>query len=232
LTDRLAIQVTPAAPFTMDLTEPLVILGRYQHADIPIVTTRAAGFDGPVSFIARGGQLAPKDDVRTRVYAEFPSATMERQQVTGRIHARILSQIGRTRIEVEGTAVHNGRRVTLTRSFDLDLRPAFRLAAEPDKLMAVPGESVKIRLQAERVKPFDGPISVQIAPVPGLDLPATVEVPRGKDSVDVGVKVALDMMPRRISIRARSVATVGAYEEELQTQLVEIDIRKPVAPEK
>lgn len=232
LTDRLAVQVSPAAPFTMDLTETLVTLGRYQHADIPIATTRVARFDGPITFSARGGQLADKDDIRTRVAAEFPSATPQQANVTGRIHARILSNIGRTRIEVEGTAVHEGRRITLTRSFDLDLRPAFRVAAEVDKLTALPGASVKVRLLADRVKGFDGPIAVQITPVQGLDLPATVELPRGTDSLDLEVKVPADLTPRKLGLRIRSVATVGAYEEELQTQLAEIDVRKPEAPKK
>ena len=113
LTDRLAILVTPPAPFTMELTEPLVALGRYQYADIPITTTRSPGFDGAITFTARGGQLADKNDVRTRVYAEFPMAMTGLPHVTGRIHSRILSQIGQTRIDVEGTAVHQGRRIAL-----------------------------------------------------------------------------------------------------------------------
>lgn len=232
LTDRLAVQVTPAAPFAMDLTEPLVTLGRYQHADIPIATKRVPGFDGPITFSARGGQLADKDDIRTRVAAEFPTATAQQANVSGRIHSRILSNIGRTRIEVEGSAVHQGRRIALTRSFDLDLRPAFRVTAEVDKLMALPGSSVKLRVLADCVKGFDGPIAVQITPVQGLDLPATLELPRGQDSVDLEVKVPADLTPRKLGIRIRSVATVGAYEEELQTQLAEIEVRKPEAPKK
>jgi hypothetical protein len=232
LMDRLAIQVTPPTPFAMDLPERLVTLGRYQHADIPVVTTRTAGFDGAIEFSARGGQLADKDDVRTRVAAEFPAATLQQAHVTGRIYARILSNIGRTRIDVSGTAVHQGRRVTLTRSFDLDLRPVFRVTAQAEPLAAVPGGTVKLRLLADRVKTFDGPITVQISPVAGLDLPATVELPRDKDGVELTIAVAADMTPRRLGIRARCVATVGDYEEETQTQLAEIEIRKPEPPKK
>ena len=62
-------------------------------------------------------------------------------------------------------------------------------------------------------------------------MPAKVELPRGVDSVDLEIKVAADMTPRRIGIRGRAVAAIGAYEEELQSQLVELDVRKPVAPE-
>jgi hypothetical protein len=98
--------------------------------------------------------------------------------------------------------------------------------------MALPGSTVKLRVLADRVKGFDGPIAVQITPVQGLDLPATLELPRGQDSVDLEVKVPADLTPRKLGIRIRSVATVGTYEEELQTQLAEIDVRKPDAPKK
>jgi hypothetical protein len=232
LTDRLAVLVTPSAPFTMDLTEPLLALGRYQHADIPIITSRAAGFDEAISFTARGGQLADKDDVRTRVAAEFPTATRQQPAVAGRIYSRILSNIGRTRIDVDGTAMHEGRRITLRRSFDLDLRPAFRVTAEVDKLSALPGGSVTVCLLADRVKPFAGPIAVQLPPVPGLEMPESVTVPGGTDRLEFTVKVAADAAPRRAGIRARLTATVGTYEEETQPQLVEIEIRKAESPKK
>jgi hypothetical protein len=227
LTERLAVQVTPTAPFTIELTEALVTLARYQHADIPIVTTRVAGFDGPITFTARGGQLGDKEDIRSRVFAEFPPATVDQREVKGSIHSRILSNLAKTRIEVEGSAVHQGRRITLTRSFDLDLRPAFRVSAVMDKMTMTAGSTTKVRLLANRVKNFDGAIMLQIAPVQGLDLPASVELPRGQDGVDLEVKVPAETTPRRIQVRARCTATVGAFEEELQAQLFEIEIPKP-----
>lgn len=230
LTDRFALQIAPASPFTFELPENLVTLGRYQRADFPMVTTRAAGFDGLIVFTARGGQLAEKEDVRTRVYAAFSDATPGQLQVTGSIHSRILSNIGKTRIDVQATAVHQGRRIALTRSFDLDLRTAFRVAAEADKAPVTPGATVKVRLLADRVKTFDGPITVQLSPVQGIDLPATVSIPRGVASVDLEIKIPADLMPRRLGIRARSVATVGDFEEEQQAELVNIDVRKPEAP--
>ncbi len=231
LTDHFAVQVTPAAAFSVDLPETLVTLGRYQRADFPLVTTRVAGFEGPITFTARGGQLADKDDVRTRVCAEFTSATSEKPQAIGSIHSRILSNLGKTRIDVEGTAIHQGRRVTLMRSFDLDLRPAFKITAEADK-MVLPGSIAKVRLLADRVKTFDGAVTVQLSPVQGLELPATVTIPAGKSGVDLDVQIPADWTPRRVGLRARSVAAVGDYEEEQQSQLVELDVRKPEVPKK
>lgn len=230
LTDRFALQVTDTAPFTFDLPESLVTLGRYQQADFPLVTTRVAGLDGPIAFTARGGQLAPREDVRTRVYATLPEATPRQLRVTGSIHSRILSNLGKTRIEVQGTAIHQGRRVTLTRSFDLDLRTAFRVTAEMDKAPVAPGTTMKVRLLADRVKTFDGPITVRLTPVSGIELPATVMIPRGAASVDLEIKIPSDLTPRRLGIRARSSATVGDFEEEQQDELGNIDVRKPDPP--
>ncbi|MBL8793233.1 MAG: hypothetical protein JNM56_04960 [Planctomycetia bacterium] len=227
LTDRLAVQITPAAPFTVELTEALVTLGRYQHADIPIVTTRVPGFDAPISFTARGGQLGNKEDIRTRVFAEFPQATADQREVKGSVHSRILSNIGKVRIEVEGSAVHQGRRITLTRSFDLDLRPVFRVSVAPEKLTLPAGGTTKIRLLANRLQGFDGAVAVQINPVQGLELPAKLEIPRGQESIEVEVKVPAETTPRRIQIRARCAANVGAFEEELQAQIGEVEIPKP-----
>jgi hypothetical protein len=232
LTDRFAVQVTGAAPFTFELPENLVTLGRYQRADFPIVTTRVAGFDAPIVFTARGGQLAEKEDIRTRVYAAFVPATPRELHVTGSIHSRILSNLGKTRIDVQATALHQGRRITLTRNFDLDLRPAFRVTAETDKQPLNPGATAKVRLLADRIKTFDGPVTVQISPVQGLDLPATVAIPRGVASVDLEIKIPADRTPGRLGIRARSVGTVGEFEEEQQSELVNIDVRKPEPPKK
>jgi hypothetical protein len=232
LTDRLTVQVTPPAPFTMELPEQLVTLARYQHVDFPIVTTRVPGFDGPITFTARGGQLADKKNGRTRVYAEFRDATPDKLPVMGTIHSRLLSQLARARIDVEGSGVYQGRRVTLIRSFDLDLRSAFRVSTEPAKLSLLPGETARVRVLAERLPSFDRPITVQLAPTPGLDLPATVVIPRGQASVDLDVKVAPDVAPRRLSVRGTGTGIVESFEEELRLTLLDVDIRKPEAPKK
>jgi hypothetical protein len=232
LTDRFALQVTAASPFTFELPESQVTLARYQHADFPLATTRIVGFDAPITFTARGGQLGEKESARTRVFATFVPATPRELQVTGSIHSRILANLGKTRIEVEATALYQGRRITLTRSFELQLRTAFIITAEADKAPVNPGATVKVRVLADRIKTFDGPVTVQLTPVQGLDLPATLSIPRGVASVDLDIKIPADLAPRRIGIRARSTGVVGEFEEEQQGELVNIDVRKPEAPKK
>ncbi len=232
LTDRFAVQVTPPAPFTVELPEALVTLGRYQHADFPIVTTRVPGFDGPITFSAKGGQIAPKNEGRTRVYAEFPEAKADRLQITGAIHSRILTNLVKHRVEVTAVGIHQGRHVFLTRTFDLDIRSAFTVTAEPALLKLEPGATAKVRLLADRMKSFDGAVTVQLSPSLGLNLPENVVIPRGKSEVDVEIKVSPDRTPGRQGINLNSTGTVNGFEEELRGGRFEVEVVKPVVPKK
>ena len=214
LADRIAVQVVPQAPFTAELPEPEILLPRYQRADIPIATTRRPGFDGPISFTARGGQLADKNEGRTRVYAEFPEATAKRLNVAGSIHSKILSNIGKSRIEVTAAATHQGRRVSLTRTFELNLSTAFNLTAAPAKISLLPGESAKVRLLANRVRSFDGEVTLKLSPIQGLSFPETLVIPKGQPGVDMNVLAEADCTPRRQNLQVHGVAVVDGFEEE------------------
>ena len=57
LTDRIAILVTPPSPYTFELPDRLVVLPRYLETTFRLETTRLAGFDAPITFVARGGTL-------------------------------------------------------------------------------------------------------------------------------------------------------------------------------
>jgi hypothetical protein len=232
VSDRLAVQVTEAAPFTVELAEPTVTLARYQQAAIPLVMTRKSGFDAPITFTARGGQLADKNEGRTRVYAEFPSATAKELEINGSVHSRILSNLGKTRIEVLASAVHAGRTITLIRTFELEIRTAFTVAAPPAPIKLAPGESVKVRITVDRVKTFAGPVKVNLQPAAGLDLPESVVVSGGETGVEIEVKAQKDAMPGRRSIQLTGTADVDGFEEEHRGARIEIEVPKPETPKK
>ncbi len=224
LTDRFALQVTPSSFYTFTLPEPLVTLGRYQHADFPIQTTVHPGFNPKITFSAKGGQIAPKVEGRTRVYAEFAKGK-------GTIHSKILTNLTKHRVDVTAVGVHGGRRVSLTRTFELDIRSAFVVSAEPPLLKLAPGATAQVRLRADRMKTFDGDVTVQLAPTPGLDLPPMVVIPRGQPGVDVTIKVDPQRTPGRQSINLNATAQVNRFEEE-QRGRFEVEIIKPAAPKK
>lgn len=226
LADRLALQVTPPAPFTFELTEKAITLARYQSAAIPVVTTRVPGFDGPITFLAVGGQLADKEEGRTRVYAEFPDATAKQPNVSGVIVSKILANIAKPRIEVTATGTHAGRRVTLTRTFDLDLTYAYKVVSDTPKVALLPGESATVRLGVERMKTFDGPVTLHLNNMQGLDAPETVTIPKGQSSVVVRVTAQADAQPRKQNWQLTATADVSGFEEELRAGPVEIEVKK------
>lgn len=232
LTDRFAVQVTPPAPFTFELPEAVVTLPRYQKAPIPIVTTRAAGFDGPISFRATGGQLADKNEGRTRVYAEFPDATAAGPNVSGVVVSKILSNVSKVRIDVTATGTLAGRRVTLARTFDLDLVTAFRVSAEPAKVSLLPGESAKVRLAVNRVRSFDGPVKLHLPTVQGIPLPESVTVPKGETGVEIDIAVSPDAQPRRQNLQVTATGDVDGFEEEVRGSPVEVEVKKVEPPKK
>lgn len=232
LTERFALMVTPPSHFTFELPESLVNLPRYQTAPIPVVTTRIAGFDGPISFAVKGGQLGDKAEGRTRVYAEFPEATVKTPNVTGTAVSKILSNTAKARIDVTATGTHAGRQVRLTRTFDLDLTPAFSVKVEPTKLSLFPGESGTVRLSVTRVKTFDGPVKIEIPPSPGFTIPEHVTIPKGADGIDIPVSLAADLTPRQHRPSIHATALVSGFEEDVRGQLAEIDVKKVEPPKK
>ncbi len=225
--DRFAVFVTPPAPFAFELPKPLVTLPRYQSAPIPVVTARVPGFDGPIRFAATGGQLADKNEGRTRVYAEFPEAGAKQPEVSGKAVSKILSNTAKARIDVTATGTHAGRRVTLTRCFDLDLVTAFKLTPETPKLTLVPGESATVRYAIDRVPSFEGPVSLRLNPQDGLSFDEVITVAKGQSTVDVKVSATPTATARRANLSITATATVDGYEEEVRLPNVEIEVKPP-----
>jgi hypothetical protein len=232
LTDRFAVQVTPSAPFTFELPEPAVRLARYQKAPIPVVTTRTPGFDGPITFTAAGGQLADKNEGRTRVYADFPEATAATPNVSGVVVSKILSNLGKSRIEMAATGTHAGRRVTLTRTFELEIITAFKVTADPPKVTLLPGESTKVKLTVERVPSFAGPVTLRFQPQNGVTIPETVTIPKGATAVTIDVAVSPDAGAGRRNLVATATGDVDEFEEEFRVQLAEVEVKKVEPPKK
>jgi hypothetical protein len=232
LADRFALQITPPAPFTMEIGEPVITLPRYQQADIPIVLTRQPGFDAAISFTAKGGQLADKKEGRTRVYAEFPHATVKDAKIVGSVHSKILSNTGKTLIEVSGITTFEGRKITLTRTFELNLVPAFTVTSEPTKISLLPGQSAPVRFSVSRVKSFAGAVKLNLSPMQGVEFPESVTIPSGRTSADVMIKIPEDSMPRQQNLQVMAMGTVDGFEEEQRPGAPTIEVRKVEAPKK
>lgn len=232
LADRFAVQVTPPAPFAFELPDAKVTLSRYQTAPIPCAITRAAGFDGPIAFLAVGGQLADKEEGRTRVYAEFPDSTAQKSAVSGVVVSKILSNIGTTRIEVTATATHEKRRVSLVRTFELNLTHAYTITSDAPKVVLLPGERGKARISVARRPGFDGAVALHLNAIPGVEAPETVTIPKGETSVEFAVRALEGAEARKQNWQLTATADVSGFEEELRAAPVEIEIKKVESPKK
>src|SRR6185437_14642339 len=150
LTDRIAILVTPPSPYTFELPDPLVVLPRYLEATFRLETTRASGFDAPITFVARGGTLDPLNLQRPRVVAQIPTATREHPTIAGVLRSGVNSEIRKHRVTVTAHAVDDGRSVDLTRTFELQTRVSYEPSAEPARLEIPAGESATATIRANR----------------------------------------------------------------------------------
>ena len=165
------------------------------------------------------------------MYAEFPDATRAKQpagQPEGDPLEDPVQHSPRARIAVDrDRPTHAGRRVTLTRCFDLDLVTAFKLTAETPKLALAPGESGTVRYAVERVPGFDGPVSLRLNPQDGLGFDEAITVAKGQSTVDVKVSAIPTATARRVNLTMIATATVDGYEEEVRVPSVEIEVKSP-----
>lgn len=232
LTDRFALMVAPPAPFALEMPELVLTLPRFQTATLPLTTTRAAGFTSPITFRAEGGQIGSEKEERNQVYLQCPAATPTELTVNGTFRNRILTGLAKHRVDLFATAEHEGHAVTLIRTFTLDVKSAFAPVIEPAAPMTEPGTNVKLTITANRLSTFDGPITITPYAQTTFKLPATIEIPVGKPTVEFEVPVPKETPPNRYQIRFTAASFVGKYEESLDPAAITIEVKKPPEPKK
>ena len=139
--------------------------------------------------------------------------------------------MAKARIDVEGVAVVKGRRIALTRTFDLDLRTAFVVSTEPPAVTLAPGEALKVRLLAGRVPTFDGEVKVQLSKIAGVSAPESVVIPHGQASVEVELKAA-SSPPGKYAVQLYATGLVDKFEEEQRGAKIDVEVRRVEAPKK
>ena len=234
LTTRLALMITPPAPFSIKLPDELVVLTKYQTASFAISTQRLAGtaFDSPIMFRAVGGQIGVEEQERDNVFALIPDATVGRPEVNGVFHNRINTRYEKARVDLSATAEFEGHEVTLIRTFDLDLRSAFKPAFEPSTVTVEPGGMATFKLLANRSPTYDGEVTVVPSLTYGLAIPEKIIIPAGQPHIELSVPIPADRNPGRISIRCETTGQVGKSEEHLREPNLTIDVKKPAPVKK
>lgn len=229
LTSRFALMITPPAPFLMDVPEESIVLTKYQTASFPVVTKRNAGieFESPIVFRATGGQVGVEEQERDNVYVHIPDATVDQPRVDGVFYNRINTRYEKARVDLSGTAEFGGHEVTLFRTFDLDLRSAFKPTFEPSPLTIEPGGTATLKVHANRTATYDGDVTITPTIRSGLDLPEQIVIPAGQPHVELKITIPANRTPGRISLRFESTGQVGRYEEHLREPNLTITVKKP-----
>jgi hypothetical protein len=222
LTDRIAILVTPRSPYTFDLPDRLVVLPRYLETSFRLETTRVAGFDGPISFVARGGSLERLMLQKPRLKAELPPATRDRTTVAGVIRSGVNSELRKQRVTVTAHAVHEGRGIDLTRTFELLTQVAYEPLAEPHQLEVEAGKSAMVAIRANRLPPFNGRITVRPSEVAGLILPPVVDIAEGLDRAEMKIVVPSGTKPGVYRVALPGSARVSKFDEPVTGRPIEV----------
>lgn len=230
--DRLALQITPPSPFTVEPAEALVTLPRYQQVALVMQTTRAAGFDGAITFQAvGGGQFGDEAEGRRQVFSRFPTSNASDAAITATFHSRSQANDATERIDISATGKHAARSVTLVRSITLQVKPAFTLEVEPKQLTLEPGATAKIKLIANRLPSFAGAVTITPSTNAPLQVPATLLIAADQASAEFEITIPADSKPRRDRLRFESTGQVGAFQEEPRPPELDIEVKLP-APAK
>ena len=226
LTDRIAVVVLPAAPFDFTLPDAEIILPRYVHNDFRIETTRKPEFGGPITFVARGGQLEEDRLVPPRILSKIPAATVENTAVTARLTSGVNTATTRHRVTITATAKQGQRTIHLTRTFELDTRVGFQPSAEPKKVELLAGEKAKIKLHANRLTPFDGPLTVKLSKVKGIQIPASINLAQGEKTVEITLETARDLKPGNYKVSLSGEAKIAKFAEQSGGGQIEITVKQ------
>ncbi|MCH2372598.1 MAG: PPC domain-containing protein [Planctomycetes bacterium] len=229
LTHRIAVQVTPPSPFDFELSTSVVHIGRFLEKSYEISVTRVGGYDGPVEFKARGGTLDKDGMGRYAVRTETPTAVAGVSEVTAWLRSTVIcvQKPVNHRVAVTGEVVLDGRRIFLTRTFEMYMRPAFEPTADPPRVELRPGESTQVRVLANRIEPHREPITISLSGVSGLQLPESVIVPEGEGSVMVEISASENLDPGNYTVALSGSGRVGKFEETWGPKTLEVVV--PVA---
>jgi len=182
--NRLPVAVVEALPFTVDIQEPKIPLVRNGSMKLPIVVTRADGFDGNI----RVEILLRVSGVGARGFVNIPKG-----KTTGNypINANSKALLGKWPICVTATAPFGGPAWTSSNLKTLEVHEAF-VTTEIDRVSIDRGQSAELVCKLEHHFSFEGTATAKL-----LGLPPNVTV-SGDDDSDT---VSFDATTKEIRFR-------------------------------
>jgi hypothetical protein len=227
LTDRVAVLVTSPSPFTFELPDRVVVVPRYLEAPFRIETTRIDGFDGSITFTARGGTLDPLRLRKPRVVPQIPLATRGHPNVSGVLRSGVESELVKHRVTVTAHASHDGRDIDLTRTFDLQTKVAYEPSADPQRIEVAAGKAATIAILANRLAPFRAPIAIHPSGEASWNLPQVVEIAESADRAELKIAVPVGTKPGMYRISIPGSARVSKFDEAVTGRPIEVVVIAP-----
>jgi hypothetical protein len=110
----------------------------------------------------------------------------------------------------------------------LDVRTAFDPKFDPATLDVEPGQTVTVKVPANRVPTFNGAVTLTDSnPHSAFVYPPVIEIPTGKVDVEFKLQVQPDTATGRYQLRFESVGYVGKYQERLRNPILTINVKQP-----
>jgi len=213
LTDRIAVVVLPKSPYDFEINTPVVTLPRYSQTPFEFVTTRIEGFDSPITFVPRGGQLEQHRMPKPPINPEISEATRASSVIVGTLRSGVNTNLQKQRVTLTGTAVLDDRTINLTRTFELDVKVAFHVSTEPQKLELQPGDTAKVKLFANRLGPLKSELKIAPSQLEGLQIPSQVVIAESVSEVEVEVSVAANAKPGTYKISLPTETRIDKFYE-------------------
>lgn len=232
LTDCIAVAVIPESHFDFEISTTQVVLPRFVQAEFQIQSTFAPGTIEPATFTARGGTLDRMQLRAPAIKAEIPAATALKPAVSGLLRSYVLTNLAKHDVFVTGTSEFQGRRISLTRVFELEILPAFRPEPQPARIELEPGGNARVTIAANRVAPFGGALDVTPTAPQELLLPPYVSIAEQEQSVVLDIKAVPEMKPGTYQVSLRGTARIGTLTEDVEGTKIEVVVNPPAAPKK
>jgi len=182
LTKTVAIAVAPAPAFVLKTSQPEVIFGRDLPGKVKVIATKAAGFDEAIALAVtpvKGGLPAGI----TATLKPIAKGATEYEVV---FSATSKARLGEFYAVLEGTAKKD--KTTTVQAIPvlkLTLRAPFTLKADFGTGVIAKGQTLKVKVVADRNPAYTGPIAVTVAGLPKGVTAGAVSIPEGQTEAEL-----------------------------------------------
>ena len=182
-TERVAVAVAEAAPFTVNAVEPKAPVPQNGSLNVKVVVTRAATFKGPITLTPlflppgmgiTGSTVIPEGATEASIYMDAAPTAVPRKWKTA---------------FVANAATPTGVVWASTQLFTVEIAPPF-LAFAQERSAVEQGGAARVFGKVVVARPFDGKATVKLVGLPAKA--ATPDIELTKDTKELGFAVTTD----------------------------------------